>query len=110
MVKLISLWNQAAGSLAAVLAPLRTPQTQEPQDRQLLVALLHQAEQVRTVHQVVQLLALARSWLEVRQLLAVDLLLQARLVEIQEQALLSRSLRSTSSKPRTGRRTGKHRR
>ena len=110
MDKLISFWNQAAGSLAAVLAPLRTPPPPESQDRQLLVALLHQAERVRTVHQAVQLLALARSWLEVRQLLAVDLLLQARLVEIREQALLSRSPRNTSSKPRTGRRTGKHRR
>lgn len=85
-----------------------------PQPRPLLMqALLWQVPRLRTVHQLHQLRNLAAFWLAAPQMRQLDQHLQQRLEQLAPLRVLEspqRSQKSTSSRTRTGRRTGKRRR
>lgn len=94
--------------MEALARLLRRPPRPRPHPL-LTLALLPQVPRLRTVHQLHQLRSLAASWLPAAQLRLLDLHLQERLHQL---AAIKRppSRRSTSSRTRTARRTGKRRR
>ena len=97
------------GLMARLLAALRLrPLPALPPHPHLLPALLLLAPRARTVHQVVELRALAASWLAVPQRLELEQHLQEALYRLA--TALPPSPKNTSSRTRTGRRTGKPRR
>lgn len=97
-----------AGFLAALRRLLQRAPAPHPL---LLQALLPQVPHLRTVHQVAQLRHLAASWLGRPQLQLLDLHLQERLRLLGLQKSLPQpSPRSSSSRTKTARRTGKRRR
>ncbi len=97
------------GLMARLLAALRLrPLPAPPPHPHLLPALLQLAPRARTVHQVVELRALATSWLAAPQRLEVEQHLQQALHRLAMAPLASP--KSTSSRTRTGRRTSKRRR
>jgi hypothetical protein len=91
---------------AALRRLLRLPPKLTPPPL-LLPALLAQVPRARTVHQVLQLRALAASWLAAPQRAQLDNRLQQHLVTL---ASPQPSPKSTSSRTKTAPRTGKHRR
>lgn len=96
-----------ARCLAALLLLLRLP-PRRPLNPHLLPALLLQAQRLRSVHQLHQLHSLAASWLAAPQLRVLRPHLQAAMVRL---ATSPRpSPKSTSSKTRRARSTGKRRR
>lgn len=105
-------FTKKPGPMAACLAalrrllPHRLPQHPHPL---LLTALLPQVPRLRSVHQLHQLRSLAVSWLAAPQLRLLDLHLQERLRQMANQPLPP-SPRSSSSRTKMGRRTGKRRR
>lgn len=96
------------GLMARLLAALRLRPLQPPPHPHLLPALLLLAPRARTVHQVVELRALATSWLAAPQRLELEQHLQQALHRLA--MALPASPRSTSLRTKTGRRTSKHRR
>lgn len=94
--------------LAVLLHPLRLLLRRPlPPHPQLMPALLLQAQRLRSVHQLHQLHSLAASWLGPRQLQDLRPHLQAAMVRL---ANNRPSPKSTSSRTRPGKSTGKRRR
>lgn len=93
---------------AVLLIPLRLllPRPR-PLHPHLMPALLLQAQRLRSVHQLHQLHSLAACWLAAPQLRALHPHLQAAMVRL---ANNPQSPKSTLSRTRTARRTGKRRR
>lgn len=96
------------GLMARLLAALRLRPRPLPPHPHLLPALLQLAPRARTVHQVVELRALATLWLAAPQRLEVEQHLQQALHRLATQPPLFP--RSTKSRTRTARSTGKRRR
>lgn len=96
------------GLMARLLAALRPRPVAPPPHPHLLPALLLLAPRARTVHQVVELRALAASWLAAPQRLELEQHLQQALHRLATAPLASPT--NTSSRTRTGRRTSKRRR
>ena len=96
------------GLMARFLAALRLRPLAPPPHPHLLQALLQLAPRARTVHQVVELRALATSWLAAPQRQQVEQHLQQALHRLATQP--PPFPRSTKSRTKTGRSTGKHRR
>ena len=97
-----------SGLMARFLAALLPRRRPRPQ---LLQALLLQVPRQRTVHQLQQLRHLAASWLAGPQLRLLDQALQQRLQLLAVELMRPQaSPKSTSSRTKTGPRTGKHRR
>lgn len=86
--------------------PLRRP----PPPPLLLPALLHQVPRQRSVHQLHQLRSLAASWLAAPQMRQLDLHLQQRLQQLAQNPQQSPSPRSSKSRTKPARSTGKRRR
>lgn len=100
-----------AKSLAALRRLLRLPQPlPQPPQPDLLAALVAQVPRVRTVHQAQELRALAASWLAAPQRRQLEASLQQQLLALAANPLPHPSPKSTWSKTRTARRTGKPRR
>lgn len=96
------------GLMARLLAALRLRPLQPPPHPHLLPALLLLAPRARTVHQVVELRALAASWLAAPQRLELEQHLQQALHRLATAP--PPCPRSTKSRTKTARSTGKHRR
>lgn len=94
------------GLMARFLAALRLRPLPAPPH--LLPALLLLVPRLRTVHQLVELRSLGASWLAGPQRQHLEAHLQQALHRLA--TLPPPSPRSTSSRTKTGRRTGKHRR
>lgn len=101
-----SFWTRLVATvLRRPLPPLQPPHPQ------LTLALLHQAQHLQSLHQLQHLRHLAACWLAVPDQRRLDLALQQRLVEMQQQQTnRQRSRRSTSSRKQTARSTTKRRR
>lgn len=94
-----------AGFLAALLRLCR------PQPHPMLLpAILAQVHRQRTVHQLHQLRSLAASWLAAPQLRQLDQHLQRRMLALAANLSLQPSPKSTSSRTRRAKLTGKRRR
>ena len=96
------------GLMARLLAALRLRPLQPPPHPHLLPALLLLAPRARTVHQVVELRALAASWLAAPQRLELEQHLQQALHRLATAPPLCP--RSTKSRTKMARSTGKRRR
>ncbi len=81
-----------------------------PHRHPLLAAMLAQAHQLQHPHQALALEHLAACWLEAPQRRHLRRVLQERLLHLHRHPSRPSSLRNSSSRKRTARRTGKRRR
>lgn len=102
-------WTQEA-ALQDLARRLLQRLQRPPLPPQLLPALLHQAQRLRTVHQALELRQLAACWLAAPHRRLLEQAMQQRLQQLPTLPPNPRSRKSSLSRTRTGRSTTKRRR